>query len=434
VGSNVLPLEGIQVLALEQYYAGNVGSLMLARFGAQITKVEPPDAGDAMRQIGPQAHNASNETRCLSELRVMCGKKSIAIDMATAEGRDLIFKMVARSDVVWSNMKPSSLTKLGITYERLRAYKKDIVYTTLSGFGHDDLVPQGPFGNWVAFDIIAQGLAGLQFRVESDTDEPRYNGLALGDQVTAIHAAFGTVLALYRRARDGQPQRVDIAMHDAMLYLNELSLSLTAFTGKPPSRGRSGTSAPYGAFRSKNGFVNVAVGGTPVWKRFCVAIERPDLIDDARFKEARGRVKNNVELEEIVSAWTRQHTTEEIVRRLHTEQVPSAPVFTLPQVLESPQIAPRNMLLTVDDPIAGATRILGNPLKMSDVPDDPRASAPMLGEHTKDILLSIGLDEETIQALEKKGVIRIGSAPRGSKARSHAADAGRQSVMRRQVE
>jgi CoA:oxalate CoA-transferase len=425
----VLPLEGIRVLALEQYYAGNIGSLMLARFGAEVTKVEPPDAGDAMRHIGPQTHNADNENRSLSELRVMCGKKSIAINMATPAGRDLIFKMVSRSDVVWSNMKPSSLTKLGITYDRLKAHKNDIVYTTLSGFGHDDLVPQGPFGNWVAFDIIAQGLAGLQFRVESETDEPRYNGLALGDQVTAIHAALGTVLALYRRARDGKPQRVDIAMHDAMLFLNELSLSLTAFTGKPPSRGRSGTSAPYGAFRSKDGFVNIAVGGTPVWKRFCLAIERPELIDDPRFKEARGRVKNNVELEGIVNEWTRQYTTQEIVRRLHAEEVPGAPVFTLPQVLESQQIAPRNMLLTVDDPIAGATRILGNPLKMSDVPDDPQRPAPMLGEHTKDILVSIGLDDAAIQDLAKRGVIRIGSAPVRSKSQEpgcakRATDAG----------
>ena len=402
----MLPLEGIRVLALEQYYAGNVGSLVLARFGAEVIKIELPGAGDAMRNIGPQVHNEAGERRNLSELRVMVGKKSVAVDMSKPEGREIILGLVEKCDVVWSNMKPSSLRKLGFTFETLKARRSDIIYTTLSGFGHDDLEPQGPFGDWVAFDIIAQGLAGLQFRVESEVDEPRYNGLALGDQVTALQAALGTVLALYRRDREGGAQRVDVAMHDSMLFLNELSLALTAFTGKPPTRGRSGTSAPYGAYKSADGFVNIAVGGTPVWRRFCVAMERSDLTDDTRFKEARGRVTNGPELEAIVGAWTVQHTTAEIVRRLHERGVPCAPVFTLPQVLDSPQIAPRNMLYTIDDRIAGRQQVLGNPIKMSGVRDAPVGHAPDLGEDSQSVLAELlGLADERITALAEAGVI-----------------------------
>ena len=404
----MLPLSGVRVLALEQYYAGNVGSQMLGWFGAEIIKVEMPGSGDAMRNIGPRAQDKAGRRRNLSELRVMCGKKSVAIDMARPEGRALVFQLAAKSDVVWSNMKPSSLVKLGITYETLRKHRPDVVYTTISGFGHDDVVPEGPFGSWVAFDIIAQGLAGLQFRVESETDEPRYNGLALGDQVTALHAALGTVMGLYRRDREGGPQRIDVAMHDAMLFLNELSLALTDFTGKPPSRGRSGTSAPYGSYRSADGFVNIAVGGTPVWRRFCLVIERPDLIDDPRFKEARGRVENGPELETIVSAWTIQHTTDEIVKKLHAQEVPSAPVYTLPQVLKSPQIAPRQMLQTIEDDIAGPRHVLGNPIKMTDTTAFPSTTPPDLGQNTHEILTGLlGLPETEVENLLQTGVVSL---------------------------
>lgn len=396
------------MLALEQYYAGNVGSLILRRFGAEVIKVEMPGAGDAMRHIGPRVTGENGEHRSLSELRVMLGKKSIAVDMASDAGKEIVLGLVAKSDVVWSNMKPSSLRKLGFTYETFQERKQDIVYTTLSGFGHDDLVPDGPMGDWVAFDIIAQGLAGLQFRVESEIDEPRYNGLALGDQVTAIHAALGTVLALYRRDREGGPQRVDVAMHDAMLLLNELSLSITGFSGKPPTRGRSGTSSPYGAFRSADGFVNIAVGGTPVWRRFIKAIGLEELVDDPRFKEARSRVENNLEVERIVTDWTSQRTSDEIVKTLHASGVPCAPVYTLPQVLNSGQIAPRNMLYKIDDAVIGEREVLGNPIKMSDVPDRPDGDAPDLAQDTQSVLHDLlGIDEDRLAQLVADGVVAL---------------------------
>ncbi|NWK97414.1 hypothetical protein DM806_17420 [Sphingobium lactosutens] len=402
----MLPLEGIRVLALEQYYAGNVGSLMLRRFGAEVIKVEVPGSGDAMRHIGPREDGEGQHS--LSELRVMLGKKSVAIDMAAPEGKELIKGLVGKCDVVWSNMKPSSLRKLGFTFETFKEWNPEVIYTTLSGFGHDDLVSDGPMGDWVAFDIIAQGLAGLQFRVESEIDEPRYNGLALGDQVTAIHAALGTVTALYRRQRDGGAQRVDVAMHDAMMFLNELSLAITGWSGKPPTRGRSGTSSPYGAFRTADGFVNIAVGGTPVWRRFSNAIGRPDLTDDPRFKEARSRVANNSELEEIVLEWTGQRNSDEVVRILHEHGVPSAPVFTLPQVLESPQVEPRNMLYSIAGEGNVKHKVLGNPIKMAGVPDEPLGEAPFLAEHSREIFADLlGLDDARIEALAASGVIGV---------------------------
>jgi len=405
----MLPLEGIRVLALEQYYAGNIGSLILRRFGAEVIKVEMPGEGDAMRHIGPRDQGEGGRTRSLSELRVMLGKKSVAVDMARPEGKEIVLGLAAKSDVVWSNMKPSSLRKLGFTFEAFRERNPEIIYTTLSGFGHDDVVPDGPMGDWVAFDIIAQGLAGLLFRTETTSDEPRYNGVALGDQVTALQAVIGTVMALYRREREGGAQRVDVAMHDAMLQLNELSLAFTGWTGKPPSRGRSSTSSPYGAFRCGDGFVNIAVGGTPVWRRFAKAIGREDLVDDPRFKEARSRVANNPELEDIVIGWTETRTADEIVAIMHAAGVPSAPVYNLPQVLESRQLAPRKMIYAIDDPVIGTRRVIGNPIKLAGVPDEPLGEAPDLAQDTAEVFAELlGMDQARIGELAAAGVIGVG--------------------------
>jgi CoA:oxalate CoA-transferase len=191
-----------------------------------------------------------------------------------------------------------------------------------------------------------------------------------------------------------------------MLLLNELSLSITGFSGKPPTRGRSGTSSPYGAYRSANGFVNIAVGGTPVWRRFSKAIGRDDLTDDPRFMEARSRVENNSELEAIVTEWTSSRPSDEIVRILHAAGVPSAPVFTLPQVWESPQIEPRNMLYTIDDPVIGKRQVLGNPIKMSDVPDQPVGAAPDLAQDTREVLQQLlGLDAARIDQLIRDKIV-----------------------------
>ena len=268
------PLAGIRVLALENYLAGNHGTFLLSMLGAEIIKVEPP-GGDVLRGVGPfiEAHGGR---RSSGELRVMGNKRSVILDIRTPEGLAVLMKLVAQSHVVWTNQKPASLKRLGITFESLAAVNPGIVYFTLSGFGHDDLLTSGPLGSLAAFDVIAQGLAGLQFRASGPDGMPGYNGLALGDEVTSLLTVLGTVAALYRQqAGDPGPQRVDVAMHDSMIYLNELALGLLSVMGVAPPRGRSGTSAPYGAFRSRDGWVNIAVGGDPVWRRFCAAFKTP---------------------------------------------------------------------------------------------------------------------------------------------------------------
>lgn len=402
------PLENVRVLALENYYAGNIGSLYFARFGAEVIKLENPTGGDNLRDVGPNV-KVDGRKRCVSEIRTMGGKASVAIDLQNPDGREAFWRLAEQVDVVWTNMKPSSLLKLGIDFDTLKARNPEVIYTSLSGFGHDDLTPKGPFGDWTAFDLIAQGLAGLQYRASSPKDdEPGVNGLPLGDQVTAMMAVLGTVMALYRRQIEGGPQRVDVAMHDTMMMLNELPLGLLAFTGREPTRGRSGTSAPYGAYRTRDGFINIAVGGNPIWQRLCLAIERPDLAKDERFASSAGRVQHLDELDIVLTAWTGSRTSMEIADILSRHTVPCAPVFKLPEVIASPQAAARNMLVTVEDPIAGPVRIVGNPVKMSGVDDGYAPPPPDLAADTRRLLRELaGYDHAAIDALAQSGAIGL---------------------------
>jgi CoA:oxalate CoA-transferase len=399
------PLSGFRVLAIEGYYAGNVASLVFARFGAEVIKIETPSEGDIFRSVGPSV-TANGRRRTAAELRGMINKKSVAIDLNKPDGIALFFDLVEKSDVVWTNLKPVSLKKLGINFRTLCERNSRIIYTTLSGFGHDDVVSSGPLGNMTAFDLIAQGLAGLQFRAESANDGPGYNGLPLGDYVTATQAALGTAMALLRREREGGAQRVDVAMMDAMLCLAELPLGILMFTGKTPPRGRSGTSAPYGSYRTKNGWVNIAVGGTPIWRRFCEAIERPELVDDPAFAESQERVSNFEQVESIVSSWTESLSTDEVVEILSRAVVPCAPVLDLPEVIEHPQVAAREMIVTVDDPVAGLQRVIGNPIKLNGMESAELRPPPDLGADTGNILQTVlGISGDRIRTLDRLGVV-----------------------------
>jgi len=379
----------------------------MSLFGAEIVKIERPGSGDVLRGVGPFIEH-NGQRRSGGEMRVMGNKKSVALDITSIAGREIFFKLVESSDVVWTNQKPSTLSRLDITFDSLKLRKPDIVYATLSGFGHGDLASSGPLSEARAFDLIAQGLAGLQFRAGSEDGGPGYNGLALGDEVTSTLTVLGVVMALYRRKCEGGAQRVDVAMHDAMVFVNELALGSLSVLGRVPPRGRSGTSAPYGSFVSNNGWVNIAIGGDPLWRRFCEAIERFDLIDDERYISSFGRVTHVESLERIVGDWTSSRSTEEIVEALQRFGVPCAPVLDIPEVLVSEQVSARKMLIEIDDPIAGQTKVVGNPVKMNELDNAFADPPPLVGQDTMDVLTAYaGLTSEEVMLLAGQGVVSV---------------------------
>jgi CoA:oxalate CoA-transferase len=398
------PLTGVRVVSLEGYLAGNHATWFLGMLGAEIIKIESPK-GDAMRKVGASV-KGTNGVRHVGELRVMGNKRSVVIDMQSDEGRGIFMKLVGKADIVFSNQKPFSLRKMGISFESLCEANPQIIYTTLSGFGHDDLVPSGPFGAYPALDIIAQGVAGLQFRGGQEGDPPGYNGIPIGDTYTSTLCVLGSLAALHARDREKEPQRVDVAMHDAMVFSNEQTLSMLSLVGREGKRGRSTQSAPFGAYKTSDGWVNIAVGSDVLWPRFCVALGRPDLAEDPTLRLSMDRCARVDELDAIVGEWTAAHTTDEIVQLLLAQTVPTAPVLTSPEVLASEQVAARQMMITIDDPLVGPQRILGNPVKMSGLDDTTIAPAPMQGGDTADVIGNLlGLDEADIDDLVARGVL-----------------------------
>lgn len=405
------PLVGVRVLSMENFLAGNHATYLMGLLGAEVIKIEQPGVGDALRTIGPFLEGEGGR-RSAAELRVMPNKRSITLDMKQPRGQELFMDLVEQVDVFYTNQKPSSLASMGIDFEALQAHNPRIVYTTLSGFGHDDVVPKGPFGGWPAFDIIAQGLAGIQFRAQGEDDRPGYNGLPIGDEGASVLSVLGTVAALYQREQDGQARRVDVAMHDAMVFFNQMAIGTLSLLDRVATRGRSGTSAPYGSFRTADGWVNIGIGGDAIWRRFCTAIGQLDLADDERFRTSADRVGRIPELDRIVEAWTAQRSTDEVVAQLHTERVPCAPVFTIPQVLASPQVEARKMLVTIDDPIAGPRRVVGNPIKMPGIDYEHAAPPPGIGSDTSAVLEELlRLTPEEIQALAADGVVTLSDSP-----------------------
>lgn len=400
------PLSGIRVLTVDNYLAGNYGPQLMAMLGAEVIKIEPPGRGDVLRANAPYA-NGLGRRRSHGEIRLMNGKRSVAMSLQTAAGLELFFKLVSTADVVWSNIKPKSLRKMGVDFEALTARNPEIVYTTVTGFGHSDVLPEGPDSAFTAFDIIAQGLAGLQFRPDGQGRQPVYNGLPIGDQVTSMMGVLGTVLALRVRDEEHEPQRVDVAMYDVMVALNEKAIALYSLTKEVPERGRSATSAPFNAYPTTDGFVNIAVGGNPVWERFCEAIGRPELFDDPRWEHGSDRVVNRVPLDEIVDAWTSSRTTAEVIRVLQEYGVPCAPLREVDEVVEDEQARIRHMILEREDPETGIRHVIaGNPIKIAGFDDTVLGPPAVLGADTRSILSDlVGLSDEEMDALASEGVI-----------------------------
>ena len=401
------PLSGLRVLALENFLAGNHETWLMSMLGADVLKIERPGIGDAMREIGPYIHG-ENGKRTAGELRIMLNKGSLALDLSQPQGLEIFFKLTATADIVYSNQRPASLRKLGVTFDALKIHNESIIYSTLSGFGHDDVMSSGPFGAYPAFDLIAQGLAGLLFRPDSHDGGPAYNGIPIGDEVTSLLSIIGTLAALHSRTLTGDAQRVDVAMHDAMVFVNELAVGNYSVLGTLAGRGRSQTSAPYGSYLCKDGWVNIGVGFDEMWVRFCRAIERPELATDPRYVKTSDRVVRQEELAEIVNDWVFDRSVAEVVETMFQNGIVCAPVYEVPAVVTSEQVRERNMLVEIDDPLVGIQHVVGNPIKILGSDDKTMFPPPTFGQHTLEILgVGLGMQMSEIEALARDGIIEL---------------------------
>lgn len=399
------PLEGIKVLAVENFIAGPFCSMWLGDAGAEVVKVETPGVGDFSRSTSPVRPDADGVAQGFSFLRSNRNKKSVAIDLKHPEGIATFKELAAKADIIVENLRPGVMDRLGIGYDTLKEINPGLIYVAISGFGQNHILPS-PMRDSPAFDIVGQALSGLMNRPERGGDKPVYLGFSLADIEAGILGAYGAMLALFQRTLTGVGQMVDISLYDSCLILNEISVAMYSAFQTVPQPGLHAVTAPFGSYRTSDGYVVIAVLGEHIWHRLCETIGRTDLPGDPRFVDGITRSANNAELTVELEPWLSARTSEEVVAQLNAAGVPSSKVQDVDNIFDCPHVAARDMLMTLDDPVWGKVQVAGNPVKMSGAAPAEAGLPPRLGEHTEDVIASwTGADADRLAELRRQGVI-----------------------------
>ncbi len=399
------PLTGIRVIGLEQYMSAPYCTMLLADAGAEVIKIERPGRGDPRRSIPPYATDERGRRVAGGFIGYNRNKKSLALNLGEDAGRQVLKDLVKVSDVVVENLRPGATDKMGLGYEQLKAVNPRLVYAAISGFGRLEGYA-GPYAHRPAFDIVAEAMSGIMNLVGFADKPPSWTIYGMADVCSGLVTAYGVMLALFMRERTGEGQFVDSAMLDNMLALNERMVTLFSFTGESPERGRLKHLYPRGAFRCKDGYLALNVPDDIQWRRLCEAIGCEDLKDDPRSVDGTARAANADFIRPLIEAWLADKTRAEAVAILEAHGVPSGPVYTAEDVFNDPHIAAREMLVTVDDSVAGPRKYARSPLHLSSTPEIPTTPAPQLGEHTHSILRDLlGYDQSKIERLVAEGVV-----------------------------
>ena len=368
-------LEGIKIIDLSRVLAGPFCTMLLADMGAEVIKVEIPGKGDDSRTFPP--FKKGQGTYFINFNR---NKKSIVLDLKNSSDVDKLLEIIKSMDVLVENFRPGTMEKMGLGYERIKEVNNQIIYASISGFGH-----YGPYKDKPGYDIIGQAVGGIMSITGWPDGPPTRTGTAIADILAALFCTIGILSALQARSIHGKGQKVDIALVDSVVSAIGTILQIYMVEKRIPKRAGNQYDfiAPYEAFMAKDGWFVLGVGNDNIWKKFCNTINRKDLINDDRFYINVERVKHNKELAEIIGHWTANFTVQEILSILEEKGIPAAPINNLEQIVNDPHIAiAREMIQKIVHPIAGEVKITGNPIKMSETNPKVYASSPLLGEHT----------------------------------------------------
>ncbi len=399
------PLSNIRVLDLTRVLAGPWATQMLADFGAEVVKIEKPGEGDDTRGWGPPFLENPDGSRGDSAYFQSAnrGKWSVAIDMASKEGQELIRSLAARSDVVIENFKVGGLKKYGLDYESLKAINPRLVYCSITGFGQD-----GPFANRAGYDFMIQGMSGVMSITGEKTGEPMKMGVAFSDIFAGLHAVIGIVSALYHREHSGKGQSLDISLLDSQVAVLANQALNYLVGGKPPARlGNAHPNiVPYQTFETADGHIIMAVGTDRQYAEYCTIIGAAHLAAVDRFKSNRGRVENREELIPLLAPFMKARTTAAWVEAFEAAAVPCGPINTLDEVFANPQVLARGLQIGLTRQDGLQVPGVANPIVFSETCNVYEKPSPQLGDGTSRVLGGVlGLSEAELAELRQRKVI-----------------------------
>lgn len=391
------PLDGVKVLECCQVMAGPTCGMLLADLGADVVKVEKLPGGDDTRSYDkPQVRGESAAFLAMNR-----NKRSIALDLKRPEGQAVLKTLAGGADVLVENFRKGTMERFGLGYDALKETNPGLVYCAITGYGRT-----GPYADKGGFDLIAQGASGLM----SITGEPGQEPVKCGPPVCDINGgmlgALGIVAAYVHRLKTGFGQMVDTSLLEAGIHTTFWHSAIFLATGVSPEPTGSAhvLSAPYQAFPTRDGWITIGGANPANWERLASMMGLAELLVDPRFRANADRMQHRVELVEILSARTRQRTTQEWVAALDAAGIPAGPVNRIGDMLADPHVRARDMVIETVHPVAGPTRALGVPIKLSRTPGSVRRPAPVLGQHTREVLGEAGYSNAEIDALVSSGV------------------------------
>ncbi len=390
-----LPLSGVRVADFTRVLTGPLCTMLLGDLGADVIKVEPP-GGDDTRAWGPPFQTGPDGTRESSYfLSVNRNKRSVTLDLKTGEGLEAARRLIAGSDVLVENFRPGTLERLGLGWEDLHAAHPRLIYASITGFGLS-----GPYRDRAGYDVIAQGMGGLMSYNGEAGGEPLRVGVAVADVYSGALITQAILAALYARERSGRGARVDVNLLESVIALGSSQVGRYLATGEVPvPTGNDHRSiVPYGTFPCADGFVNIAVGNDALWRRFCAALDDPDLGADARFATNEGRVTQRADLDRLLLPALARHPRADLMIRLEVAGVPCGPVNDLSDVFNDPHVQARGVAVPVPHPTLGETTVTSPPWRFGGEALPVRLAPPTPGQHTGEVLSELGLSPEISSA------------------------------------
>jgi crotonobetainyl-CoA:carnitine CoA-transferase CaiB-like acyl-CoA transferase len=395
------PLAGVKVIELAQIMAGPTCGALLADMGADVIKVERiPGGDDTRRYAEPQVNGESAAFMMMNR-----NKRAIAVDLKAEGGRRVLERLAAQADVLVENYRRGALDRLGLGFATLHARHPALVYCSISGYGRT-----GPAADKGGFDLVAQGASGLM----SITGEPGGPPVKVGSPVTDLNAgmlaAFGIVSAYVHRLKTGEGQFVDTSLFEAGIHQTAWQSAIFFATGVSPGPGGSAhvLAAPYQAFPTADGWVNIGGANQANWERIARLVGAPELIADARFVDNSARMAHRDELASLLSDRLRARSTAAWLVELDAAGIPAGPIQSIAEMASDPQTLAREMVVELDHPVAGRTRALGVPVKLGTTPGGVRRPAPTFGQHTREVLRELGFGDAEIDALAAEKAVALG--------------------------